>query len=334
MRELFGRLIDLDPTAGDDLLVIDYFDRLTAAQVGVERLLKEAALLARTTVGLDTDDRSLCVLASGSTAGAMSSPDTATTKPVGTRGLVWMDISTSTAPSAEMVLERLALALSIAIETTQVHSTPSAVEILVSTPPPGEPPLARQSALGRLRLETNGIFRAIALPLTEKPPPGMPQSVVDTSRGPLRAVIARAGFEWTGVGGVGTPADGENLHLSWINAMIALRLSDGKSAFEADRLGSLLTALKAHEGTSESRSDVESIRRALDQRWSLEELQAVSDGLSLRQIAAVAGLHHSTVQSKLMRLESVLGFSPLEPLGRHRLAFGLLLHRVSWHSRA
>jgi hypothetical protein len=43
MHELRGRLSLLDPTAGDALKVIEYFDRLVASQVSIETLVRGAA---------------------------------------------------------------------------------------------------------------------------------------------------------------------------------------------------------------------------------------------------------------------------------------------------
>lgn len=332
MRELFGRLIELDPAASEDVMVIDYFDRLIAARIGIDALLREGALLGRAAVGYEAGGRRLRYLASGATAGATPRPPTAIVAPLAGDGQVWMDVVPSSAPSAAMVLERLALALALTRGAAEAEPhEPSAVELLLSPPAPGETPHARLAAMGRLRLEPTGEFRAVSLPLTETPP-AWPSAVIDTPRGPVRGVIARSGFAWLRPGGIGTAAEGDQLHVSWRHALLALRLSDGAEPFEADELGPLLLALETPETDPLRRREVERLRTVLDQHWSVAELGAVADGRSLRQIAAESGLHHSTVQSKLARLPLLLGYDPSTPIGRHRLALAILLLRLSLRS--
>jgi len=51
MQDLLGRLTALDPDASETLKVVSYFDALVARSVGVESMLRGAALLSGATVG-------------------------------------------------------------------------------------------------------------------------------------------------------------------------------------------------------------------------------------------------------------------------------------------
>ncbi|MGH3706382.1 MAG: hypothetical protein ACRDT9_17225, partial [Agromyces sp.] len=57
MQELVGRLTALDPEASDTLKVVSYFDTLVAGSVGIETLLRGAAVLTGTTAGRAAEDR-------------------------------------------------------------------------------------------------------------------------------------------------------------------------------------------------------------------------------------------------------------------------------------
>lgn len=65
MHELRGRLSLLDPTAGDALKVIEYFDRLVASQISIETLVRGAATLAHVNAGYNSPTRLVRFLAGG-----------------------------------------------------------------------------------------------------------------------------------------------------------------------------------------------------------------------------------------------------------------------------
>ncbi|WP_282006587.1 hypothetical protein [Propioniciclava sinopodophylli] len=76
MHELRGRLSLLDPTAGDALKVIEYFDRLVASQVSIETLVRGAATLAHVNAGYNSPTRLFRFL-----AGGLQGPETDSTGP-------------------------------------------------------------------------------------------------------------------------------------------------------------------------------------------------------------------------------------------------------------
>lgn len=332
MRELFGKLMELDPTVEQDVFIIEYFDRLSAAGAGIATLLKEAALIARATVGYDSPRRTLRYLASGEPAagerpkGALSAG--------AADGRVWIAADQGARRTAPIVLERLAVAIAAAAARGEHDGrVVSAVEILLQAPLPDENPAARGAALGRLRLEADGEFRAVASPLSMPPPASGPHALIQTPVGPAWGTIIRHDVRWRDRGGVGTQQRGRQLHVSWRHALLAMLLSDDRGAFEADSLGLLLAAIDsgiAQDGdlSGPALAELSGVDRAVEAGWAIEDIVALADGESLRTIAVRAGVHHSTIDERARRLCALLGFNPREPLGRHRLAVAALLWKI------
>ncbi|MEX0153770.1 helix-turn-helix domain-containing protein [Microbacterium sp. LMI1-1-1.1] len=331
MRELAGRLAALDPTSRRDILIIEYFDRLTTSKAPIVTLVREAALLSKSIVGYDSAAQRYCYLPSGVAAATEPPPATQDRTVVGARGTVWLTLTPASVPTAPMILDRLAVAVELADDTLlRGDPAPSAVEVLLTPPLPNDPPEQRRGAAARLRLEPEGYFKAVAVPLSQAPPLAGPHVLMNTLHGPAWGAIIRDEGGWKAVGGVGTRARASSLHISWRHALIAMRLGGSQSAFSADDLGSLLLAV---DGASETTSDVTSlevsrVRRALDHGWSISQLRALADGDSLRKIASAARQHHSTVDARLTKLPGLLGYDPRTPLGRHRLAVAVMLYHV------
>ena len=55
-------------------------------------------------------------------------------------------------------------------------------------------------------------------------------------------------------------------------------------------------------------------------------------GASRRSLAGLAGLHHSTMDARLRKLPTLLGYDPGTATGRTRLDVTLMLHRLA-HTR-
>lgn len=330
MRELFGRIADLDPAASDGLVVIEYFDRLVAAHITLDGLVKEAAILARATVGYEHGPRYYRRLPSGDVSAA-ARPAHALSATTSTGAVVWLAPSPATPPIAQMVLERLTLATELTESRRGREHKPSAVEILLTPPLPDEPLGLRAGALGRLRLETDGVFRALALPLSITPPVASPHALIETPWGPIRGAIVRDSYRLNGRSGMGTRATGRSLHTSWRHALIALRLAEDEQPLSADDIGPiLLHALEELQTQNASAAEeIDKVERARAGHWSIPQLRALANGQSLRAIAASAGLHHSTVHARLSTLPDLLGYDPQTPLGRVRLGATLMLWQLN-----
>jgi len=332
MRELFGKLIDLDPAASDALRVIEYFDKLVSAHAGPTALLKEAAVLSRSTIGYARGEQRRRFRPSGAEDTPADRPTDAIVAAIGPGSTVWLETGESTVATSAMVLDRLALALAT-ITHADDSVTQSAVAILLGPPLPDDDQARRTAALGRLRLEPNGTYRALALPVSIAPPPGWPHGLMETPWGPVRGVITRAGTTWDKPGGIGTLSHGFDLHTSWWRAVAALRLSDETTSFNADALGTLVLMLDPARDDAVLRDEEARVRTALAHNWKPAELAAVADGQSVRSIANAANLHHSTISERLTRLPIHLGYDPHTGIGRARLAVALMIHRLNEPTR-
>lgn len=330
MKDFVGRISAVDPFASEDARIIDYFDRLVAARVGVDGLLREAAALSRSVIGYRNDRRSYRVEPPGSPDSAAPAADAVRIeRNVGPAGLLWQEQGANSTRTAGMVLDRLALALAI-LERTSVgeDGLRYAIETLLAEPGPTEDATARERAWLRLRLDPAGHFRALAVPLTEAVPADWPSAPIDMPWGAVRAVVVRDGFAYTGRGGIGIATSPGTLNRSWRSALVAMRLSDS-GPFNADALGLMLRAVDSAPLVEGAHPDLEGVGRALGRGWGLADLSSVARGASLRKIALDLGVHHSTVQARMNRLVETLGYDPQSALGAIRLSTALLVHRLS-----
>jgi hypothetical protein len=128
--------------------------------------------------------------------------------------------------------------------------------------------------------------------------------------------------------GIGFAGRVSELPASWRSALVALALADDEPSL-ADDYGSLIGLASPINDSEELPPDLAALEAAAGHGWPVPVLQAIADGESVRGIAAVAGLHHSSVHARLPELTRLLGFDPLTPLGRTRLYASLLLRRVA-----
>lgn len=318
MQELVGRLTALDPEASDTLKVVSYFDTLVAGGVGIETLLRGAAVLTGTIAGLAIEGRASTRISpdgerveSGPDAEASVWPSRRTSD--GSR--IWIEREGAAHANDAMVLERLALAVAIT-SARRANTADAAVEVVVSA---SAAPAERAVAAARLRLDTRDRLRAVAFhPDAAALVPG-PNAVVATSRGLARVVLVdRAVDVPSGVAaGIGVDGPAERLPESWASALVALRLStERQPVVDAAELGAVLLVAEAADRRGEPHPDATALA-ALDAR-SREVLEAVADGGSMRAAASVLGMHHSSVQARADAITAQLGYDPRTPTGRTR----------------
>ncbi len=325
MQELVGRLTALDPEASETLKVVSYFDTLVAGGVGVETLLRGAAVLSGTVAGHAVAGRAPtrigpegARLEAGTDAAASAWPSRETSD--GSR--VWIERDGAAHANDAMVLERLALAVAIT-SARRANTADAAIEVVITA---SASPSERAMAAARLRLDSSRDVRAVAFhPDAAALTPG-PTAVVATPRGLARAVLVTGAFHVPpGVrAGIGIYGTAERLPESWASALIALRLAtDREPVIDADGLGALLLVAEAADRHGELHPDAAAID-ALDERSRLV-LEAFADAGSVRAAASVLGMHHSSVQARLDGLASQLGYDPRSPAGRTRYALARAL---------
>lgn len=322
MQELVGRLTALDPEASETLKVVSYFDALVSTGVGAESLLRGAAALAGATVGLRHGERSLRMGADGARLPGGAAPEAGGLAREADGIRVWIERDGPPHVNDAMVLERLAIALSIT-QARRGTDDGGAVDAALS---PQATDDERAIALARLRMDAAPALRVLALP-ADAPAPGLgPSAVVVTPRGPARAVICDADVEVAVPGrhGVGLAVPRERIAESWASALIALRLADAEHpVVSAEDLGGVLLVAEASDARPAPHPDAVALA-GLDAR-ALELLDALADTGSVRAVATRLGMHHSSVQQRVGVLASALGYDPRAPYGRIRYAIARTL---------
>ncbi|MFF2372160.1 helix-turn-helix domain-containing protein [Agromyces sp. NPDC058110] len=330
MQELVGRLTALDPEASETLKVVSYFDTLVAGGVGLESLLRGAAVLSGAVAGfapsgagqgrrVGPDGESLGGDQHAQADAAASAwPSRATSD----GSLVWLERTGHAHANDAMVLERLALA--VAITTARRSGTAdAAVEVVVTA---GAAASERAVAASRLRLDCASDVRVVAFHAAQPAPVAGPTAVVATARGLARVVLVEGTVEVpSGVrAGVGTPGTADRLPESFASALIALRLAtDSEPVVDASQLGALLFVAEAADRHEHPHPDAAALA-ALDSR-ARSVLDALADAGSVRQAASALGMHHSSVQARLDALAETLGYDSRTPAGRTRYALARAL---------
>ncbi|WP_404433799.1 helix-turn-helix domain-containing protein [Microbacterium lacus] len=327
MQELVGRLTALDAEATETLKVIAYFDALVDGHASTDVLLRGAAILSGCGAGAIAGRTEMRVDATGA-----RSPVTRGDWPsrtFGDDGIAWIERSGPAHANDEMILERLAIALSIAWERTSAEAaTRRALQTLID---PASTVEARLAAARSLKLSTQSLHRIVA------------RAVDDSVRGPSVTVPTRVGMVRVSVYEQSEPVDGERAgigvakipdHLgeSWASALAALRLTSTRTpTVHADELGVLLLLVEAADRLVDAGQDAPSDVCALSELVrtrsnALDLLECIASTDSLRSVASECGLHHSTVQARAAAFSDALGFDIRVPHGRTRLALALAMH--------
>jgi len=326
MQELVGRLTALDPEASETLKVVAYFDVLVAGGVGLQALLRGAAVLSGTVAGASDGRRTHRMGPDGDrrTESVTENMPVQEHWPVRSTssGSVWLEREGSPHANDEMVVERLALAVDL-VGARRPGEASSALETAIDATRDAD---ERRVALSRLRLDPSRDIRIAAVPLSHAVGAG-PSTVVATSYGLVRAVVVGRDAKVSGPAGVGVPRRADELPESFRTAVLALRLLPESSAVvDAADLGIVLTAVSALEPVAAQQPDVVALAR-LDARTRavLDELAAAE---SVRAAATALGMHHSTLQSRHDALTRELGYDPRSLHGRARFQLARLLLRL------
>lgn len=330
MKELSGRLSALDPEASESLKVIAYFDKLIDGRVGAEGMLRGAAVLCGAPVGHQAAgrERGRRFPADGTELPA-GPPDGWPSAIAGEGSVVWLERADAPHANDAMVLERLAIALSILSRRIDTLApTRRAIEVLLAGDATDE---QRAEAAARLSLGTNARTHAIAVPDSVALDRALPHAMVGTRFGIVRAVLAphddapapRAGI------GIAARTTGD-LRESWHSALIALRLTDDtRPIVRAADLGALLSLAETEDQRATAHPDATAIENLATGPWTVRMLRALVEGASQRALAAEAGVHHSTMGARLQKLPEALGYDPSTSAGRTRLDVALMLHRLA-----
>ncbi|GHD82625.1 PucR-like helix-turn-helix protein [Salinibacterium amurskyense] len=329
MQELAGRLKALDPEASETLRVISYFDALSAGHANAEVLVRGASMLAGCSAGVASPSLSLRVDERGRRSADPGSPASWPARSLTGGGTVWLERDGGAHANDDMILERVALALSILFERTgPAEALRNPVETLLD---PTETVEHRQAAAHSLHLVSTTRYRVITQPASTTTAAAGPAAVMTTVAGAVRAEIVLStdavAAERAGIGIAASPAD---LVRSWLSALTALRLtSDHEPVLYGDDLGSLLLLAEISPAGAPENCDLQSLGVVIRETPRiLPMLDTLAASESLRAAAATLGFHHSTVQSRAEELSAKLGFDVRTSRGRTRLSVALALHQL------
>lgn len=330
MQDLLGRLTALDPDASETLKVVTYFDALVERSVGVESMLRGAAVLSGATVGQRDGRQIMRVRADGVRIDPIDARAGWMLRDSGPDAVAWIEREGEAHTNDAMILERLALALGI-IRARRSVGLESAVELAISSYAGVD---ERAGALSRLRLAP-GRFRVVASLPDPAPRAQHPSAVVATRHGLTRATILPADIAvqdaWDDAAGlrrgVGMTGAEAQLPQSWSSALVAVRLtSPAEPMLAAADLGALLLVAETTDAGA-VHPDAAALA-GLDAR-SLELLDAVIDEQSVRAAAVRLGRHHSSVQDRLTALIETLGYDPRTSRGHARFVLARMLLRLA-----
>ncbi|GAB3764057.1 helix-turn-helix domain-containing protein [Microlunatus parietis] len=324
MQELTGRLMSLDPEAGEGLRVVAHFDALVDAQVGLEALLRAAVMLSGCPAGYADQAHGVRIAADGRRHDHGRQPPSDALTRTTADGVVWLERSGRRHPTDAMVLERLALAVGIG-GRRRVASDLDPLAVLVE---PESPQGAQRVALARLRLRPDQLLRIWAVPDDHDLPAGPPSVITGSGAARARLVLTddrnRLGDPRRAGRGIEVPAVAAAE--SARTAVIALRLAgDLFPTVDAGSLGVLVRLADVPD----DHGDVTALAELIKERsWAEDTVEALINTDSLRAAAKLLGIHHATLQARVRTVQERLGYGPDTPLGAHRLAAAFLINRL------
>ncbi len=338
MQELLGRIARLDPSASLGLRVIACFDELVVGNVNTRALLAAAASLAACVAGFSQAQppRTVRIGPAGQRAEGPEPKRRAALSASASDDLtVWLEREGPAQPNDAIILERLALAVRIRHgRGRRDYDNRRHFGLLVDETLGAEQRCLSATALG---LAPEGRYRVIAAPLfavwTARA--SGPEDVVPTQHGPIHAVIVPENATDIDASpcGIGVATTAAELHHSFRTALVALRLCHPPEVglVHADEFGGLVTLL-ADSGDAGPQPDLDNLEKIYGHSWGASTLDAIVKSGSVRQAARDAGVHHSTMQTRVDTISEVLGFDPFDGFGRTRLGAAHLLWRLR-HSR-
>ncbi|MFD4351602.1 helix-turn-helix domain-containing protein [Nocardia sp. NPDC056541] len=332
MREWIVKLATIDGGAAEALRVIEHFDSLVDQRSSAMAMLRAAAVLADSPIGLDDPERGLRV-------GVDAAGRTITELGTGTASrqtqrfeeiTVWLDREGPAWPLDPLILERFARSLHAVKKTRDSSPITAAARTACD---PGVTPADRDSALRRLGLGSTITVVATHPADARRMPAGL---LIDEHQIRLfPAPVAQSTIPLDIAAGIHTCASTE-VHLGVQHARTALRiavdLTTGKPTHvRYDQLGSIATIVESIDADTAARApDVRQVVELQAQRpWVVPTLEAVLSHSSIREAARLHNLHHSTMRQRIDWLERQLGYTPLSSEGYARASTTLTLWRIA-----
>ncbi|MFD0342156.1 hypothetical protein ACFVH0_26360 [Streptomyces sp. NPDC127117] len=321
MQQLVGRLNAFDPEASETLRIVSYFDVLISRSVGLDGLLRGAAVLSGAVAGAEIRGRVSRRDPDGRRPAVVADVRRRTSRRSGAGWTVWIERNGDADPDDEMVVERLALG----VELLEARRNPgSGFDALIDS---ARPIAERLTLLAKRRIDPATPVRILAT-MADAAEIDAPSAIVPTRYGLLRATLDISGkLSPPEPAGIGTWVRADRAPESWDGAIIALRLTDASApTVDATDLGAMLLLAQSYDPQF-PHEDVRALARL--ERRSADVLHTLVQADSIRSAAAHLGMHHSTVQARHEALTRALGHDPRTSVGRMRYTAAALLLRLT-----
>lgn len=338
MRDLLARLAQRDEDAAAALRVLDYFDALDGGTAGPEAYLRGAAGLTACAVGLVLSRRRLA-LRIGAAGDRLPtdrnfepSDDWVTRTLAGSPvDKIWIE-STANSTFTQLVLERVAEGVErwLARMDAMVPEPPQAWATLLNDPVPEE---RREQLFAALRLDETKRYQVVAqIPPTPRTEihahttvQGV-QVVASIHPAPFRMELevgSAARF------GIGPDVEVRDLLESWELAVVVLRLARPGEALPWDHLVVLGPLLRRADPADLLADPVVAAIEAGNLSWLDQTVTAVTQTGSVRGAADLLGLHHSTVQKRIDRVQQQFHLNMANSRHLYHLWLACVVHRYA-----
>ncbi|GHE79324.1 hypothetical protein GCM10017786_06450 [Amycolatopsis deserti] len=332
MREWIVKLSTIDGGAAAALRVIEHFDTLVDQRSSAMALLRAAAALAECRVGLEDPERGLRlgVDAAGRPIADLDAGSRARQIRHYEEITVWLDRDGPPWVLDHLILERFARSLHAVKKTRETSPVAAATRIACD---PDAAPADRENALRRLGLGATVTVVATHAADSRGMPPGL---VLDRHRIHLFPASTASRLIPDDIAAGIDTCEAAEVHRGCEHARTALRiavdLTSGRPAHvHYQQLGSVATIVESVDADTAARApDVRRLRELQEQRpWVVATLEAVLSHTSVREVARLQHLHHSTMRQRIDWLERRLGYNPLSSAGYARASTTLTLCRIA-----
>ncbi|MGP3533839.1 helix-turn-helix domain-containing protein [Microbacterium sp. RD1] len=364
MQGLMVKLLNVDTPGERALRVVAYFDQLAANNPDLDVVVRATAIIADCPAGLELTSRG--VLSRYSAEGIALPGPAASVSQRGTvvvdaneQGTVWLERAGETLELDEFIVERFGLTVAGVVAKQRPpsdadlafgFSDPALAQLMVN----GRASEAERSRAARLiGLHPTSPVQLIALePRVGEQPDALIAAMRAAWRRPvylaalsrqLSLVIAVGSdpVEWNVEGLAGRAASGPVVDLldapsSWAVARDALRFAGAASPWprvlDAEQLGVVRLLGLLDPSVVAAHPDVARLEQLAAAPHGAEAIAILDHYLhadSLRSAARAANFHHSSLQSRIVRIGEALQVDLRTPAGRQRVALALILWRIT-----
>jgi hypothetical protein len=341
MEALVARLSRLDSEAGGALRVVLFYDTLMRRRVDLPALARASAGLAECVAGirLHGTGRVIRMSPDGTVASAPALPASDTAAILLDEeeiGAVWLERPGLSFSLDQLVLDRLALAVTAVVEkygpARTTTADPALVELVISSDGDAA---ARERALRLLGFAHGLPVRVVAV--RSQVPLDQIAGLVCPSRAVKAASVADVGVILASAvdsarfpagvrAGIGAAASPDR---SWREARTALRFTTARQpVVHYDGLGAFALLAQVPQDALRDNADVTAIARLAGNPEDLDTLDVYCATGSVRRAADLLHLHHSSVARRLEQLGKSLDIGLTEPTGLTRARLALTAWRL------